>query len=60
MRKSAGSEDAKNLNTLPELLLLGGGVPIWLDGELIGSLGVSGGGGGESDHNIALKAVENS
>ena len=60
MRKSANSEDAKNLNTLPELLLLGGGVPIWFDGELVGSLGVSGGGGGENDHNIALKAVENS
>ncbi|NHW60041.1 heme-binding protein, partial [Escherichia coli] len=46
-------------NTLPELLLLGGGVPVWKDGELIGSLGVSGAGGGEQDHNVAKKAVEN-
>ena len=59
MRNAAGSEDAKNLNTLPELLLLGGGVPIWYEGELIGSLGVSGGGGSENDHNITLKAVKN-
>ena len=59
MRNAANSEDAKNLNTLPELMLLGGGVPIWYEGELIGSLGVSGGGGSENDHNIAVKAVKN-
>lgn len=59
MRTAAESKDAKNLNTAPELLLLGGGVPIWQDGELVGSIGVSGGGGGENDHHIAQKAVEN-
>lgn len=58
MRRAEVSEDAKNLNTLPELLLPGGGVPVWKDGDLVGSLGVSGGGGGENDHNIAVKAVE--
>ncbi|MEO6917317.1 MAG: heme-binding protein, partial [Chitinophagaceae bacterium] len=46
MQKAAADSTAKNLNTLPELLLLGGGVPIWKDGELVGSLGVSGAGGG--------------
>ncbi|KVV15340.1 hypothetical protein AP058_01006 [Flavobacterium sp. TAB 87] len=59
MKNATTTEDAKNLNTLPELLLLGGGVPIWQNGELVGSLGVSGGGSGENDHNIALKTVEN-
>lgn len=59
MQNAASSESAKNLNTLPELLLLGGGVPVWKNGELIGSLGVSGGGSGENDHNIAVQAVEN-
>lgn len=59
MRLAAQNKDAHNLNTLPELLLLGGGMPIWKDGQLIGSIGVSGAGGGENDHNIALKAVEN-
>jgi uncharacterized protein GlcG (DUF336 family) len=44
MRQAEGINDAKNLNTLPELLLLGSGVPIWKDGELIGSRSVSGGG----------------
>ncbi|MBO4233351.1 heme-binding protein [Riemerella anatipestifer] len=59
MQKAASNPTAQNLNTLPELLLLGGGVPVWKDGELIGSLGVSGAGGGEQDHNVAKKAVEN-
>ena len=59
MKNAAESKDAKNLNTLPELLLLGGGTPIWKVGILIGSIGVSGGGGSENDNDIAIKAVEN-
>lgn len=59
MQKAASNPTAQNLNTLPELLLLGGGVPIWKDGELVGSIGISGAGGGENDHNVALKATEN-
>lgn len=59
MKNAAESKDAKNLNTLPELLLLGGGTPIWKDGILIGSIGISGGGGSENDNDIAIKAVEN-
>lgn len=58
MKNAANTEDARNLNTLPELLLLGGGSPVFQDGELIGSIGVSGGGSGENDHKIAIKAVE--
>ncbi|RYF11342.1 MAG: heme-binding protein, partial [Flavobacteriales bacterium] len=50
MEKAATDATAKNLNTLPELLLLGGGIPIWQKGELIGSIGVSGAGGGINDH----------
>lgn len=59
MEKAASDPTANNLNTLPELLLLGGGVPVWKDGELVGSLGVSGAGGGKSDHEVARKAAEN-
>ena len=59
MQNAALSVDAKNLNTMPELLLLGGGSPIFKDGVLVGSIGVSGGGGSENDHNISQKAVEN-
>lgn len=58
MQKAAADPTAQNLNTLPELLLLGGGVPIWKDGQLVGGLGVPGAGGGENDHNVARKAVE--
>ena len=58
MQKAAADSTAQNLNTLPELLLLGGGVPIWKDGELVGSIGVSGAGGGQNDHNVAQKAAE--
>lgn len=58
MQKAAADTTAKNLNTLPELLLLGGGVPIWLKGELVGSIGVSGAGGGLNDYNLAKQAVE--
>ena len=60
MKNAEQNPDAKNLNTLPELLLLGGGTPIYKDGNLVGSIGISGGGSGENDHNLALKAVENS
>ncbi len=59
MHKAYADSTAQNLNTLPELLLLGGGVPIWKDGELVGSIGASGAGGGQNDHNIAEKAVKN-
>ena len=59
MKNAAADSTAYNLNTLPELLLLGGGVPIWKDGELVGSIGVSGAGGGENDHNVDWKGVEN-
>ena len=58
MEEAPAGPTSTNLITLPELVLLGGGVPVFKDGELVGNLGVSGGGGGENDHNIAKKAVE--
>lgn len=58
MKKAEASQDSKNLNTIADLLLLGGGVPVWKDGELVGSVGVSGGGGGDNDHLIALTAIQ--
>ncbi|RZK55598.1 MAG: heme-binding protein [Pedobacter sp.] len=58
MQKAAADATVKNLNTLPELLLLGGGVPIWLKGEVIGSIGISGAGGSLNDHNLAKKVLE--
>ena len=58
MHNAADNKDAHNLNTLPELLLLGGGVPIWYKENLIGAIGVSGGGSEENDDNIAKQAKE--
>ena len=58
MRNAAENTDANNLNTLPELLLLGGGVPIWHNHNLIGAIGVSGGGSGENDDSIAKQAIQ--
>lgn len=53
MRNAAKSDDAKNLNSLPELLLLSGGSPIYYNNEIIGSIGVAGGGSAENDDIIA-------
>ena len=59
MHNAALNKDANNLNTLPELLLLGGGVPVWDNQNLIGAIGVSGGGSGENDDAIAKQAIQN-
>ncbi len=56
LRNADASIDSKNLNTLPELLLLSGGVPIWYHGNIIGSVGVAGGGSPENDDQIARAA----
>lgn len=53
MLNAAKSTDAQNLNTLPELLLLSGGAPIYYKNEIIGSIGVAGGGSAENDDIIA-------
>lgn len=47
---------SKNLKTLSELLLLGGGIPIFRNGIVIGSIGVAGGGGPDNDDLIAKSA----
>ncbi|WP_083007491.1 GlcG/HbpS family heme-binding protein [Halomonas sp. GT] len=49
--------ESANLNTLDELLLLGGGVPLRIEGELIGALGVAGAGGSAIDEGCALTAI---
>ena len=56
LRNAEQNADTRNLNTLPELLLLSGGVPIWYKGDIIGSVGVSGGGSPENDDWIARAA----
>ena len=56
-RKAAADPDARNLASLPELLLLGGGLPLMAGGQPVGAIGVAGGGGAVNDHACALAAV---
>lgn len=51
--RAAKDPGSRNLVTVPELLLLGGGLPIVDDGEVIGGIGVAGSGGSVSDDNCA-------
>ena len=53
MRSAAKSLDSQNLNSLPELLLLSGGAPIYYQNNIIGSIGIAGGGSAENDDQIA-------
>lgn len=57
MRAAQKNPDSENLNTLPELLLLSGGTPIYWQGNVVGSIGVAGGESAENDDIIA-KAAE--
>ena len=56
LRNADSKADTRNLNTIPELLLLGGGTPIYFEGEIIGSVGIAGGGSPENDDAIAKSA----
>jgi uncharacterized protein GlcG (DUF336 family) len=55
--RARNTPDAENLNTLDELLLLGGGVPLKVGDQVIGAIGVAGAGGAEIDEGCALKAI---
>lgn len=57
LQKANNTPLIKNLNTLPELLLLSGGLPIWYQGNVVGSIGVAGGGSPENDDLIAKSAA---
>ncbi len=49
--------EASNLNTLAELLLLGGGVPLFEGTQLVGAVGVAGAGGAQQDEQCASAAA---
>jgi uncharacterized protein GlcG (DUF336 family) len=55
--RARSTPDAENLNTLDELLLLGGGVPLLFEGQVIGAIGVAGAGGAATDEGCALAAI---
>lgn len=57
-KRAQSDPSAANLNTLDELLLLGGGVPVLIDGQVIGALGVAGAGGSSIDEGCAISAIQ--
>ena len=56
-RNARSNPDTQNLASLPELLLLSGGQPLWQNGKLVGSIGVAGGGSPDNDDNLAKAAI---
>lgn len=58
--RAATDPGARNLANVPDLLLLGGGLPILHDGEVIGGIGVAGSGGSVSDEQCAAAALAQS
>lgn len=57
-KNAQNNPEAANLNTVKELLLLGGGVPVVYRNEVIGAVGVAGMGGAEFDEKCAVEAIE--
>ncbi|QXN47686.1 MULTISPECIES: heme-binding protein [Pseudomonas] len=57
--RARANPDAENLNTLDELLLLGGGMPLTFEGQVIGAIGVAGAGGAANDEGCAVAAINN-
>ena len=55
--RAASDPGSRNLANVPELLLLGGGLPIVHGGEVIGGIGVAGSGGSVSDEQCASAAL---
>ena len=55
-RNAKSNPDTENLNSLGELLLLGGGLPLYHDGKVIGAIGIAGGGSPENDDLIGRSA----
>lgn len=58
MRNAQKNPDAQNLNTVPELLLLGGGVPVVYQNQILGAVGVAGSGGSEQDDQCATQGIQ--
>lgn len=56
-RQARSQPDTAALQYLPELLLLGGGVPLRLADTVLGAVGVAGGGGPENDDACARAAA---
>lgn len=59
LSKNARSQpDSQNLNTVGDLLLLGGGLPLRVGDQVIGAIGMAGAGGSANDEGCAQKAID--
>lgn len=58
IRNAQNNVDSQNLTSIPELLLLGGGVPVVYKTQLLGAVGVAGAGGSIQDDQCAQQGVE--
>ncbi len=56
--RARNNPEAANLTSLGQLLLLGGGVPVYEGKQLVGAIGIAGAGGAEQDEACAVKATE--
>lgn len=58
VERAANDPMTRNLTTVSELLLLGGGLPLIVDGDTIGGIGVAGSGGAANDDRCAASAID--
>ncbi|WP_233151189.1 GlcG/HbpS family heme-binding protein [Sphingomonas mollis] len=56
-QRASTDTTSRNLVTVPELLLLGGGMPLTVGGDVIGGIGVAGSGGAANDERCATQAI---
>lgn len=57
MRNAQNNLDSQNLTSIPELLLLGGGVPVIYKSQILGAVGVAGAGGSIQDDQCAQQGI---
>ena len=55
--RAATDPSSRYLSSVPDLLLLGGGLPVIYKSEVIGGIGVAGSGGSVSDEQCAMAAL---
>lgn len=55
--RAASDPTSRNLTTVADLLLLGGGVPLIVEDDALGGIGVAGSGGAANDDHCAAAAI---
>lgn len=58
MKSAQDNAGAQNMRDIPGFLLLGGGIPVKVDNQTIGAIGIGGAPGGHLDQQCAVDALE--